>query len=109
VREAYGALVASWQSRVARDAGMRAMQARIARDETRHAVPAFQIDAWALARLDRAARARVHAARRAAARELCVSARVEPSSDLRDAIGAPSARDAVRLAAAIADVALATT
>ncbi len=70
VREAYGALVATWQAREAADPRVRAHFERIARDETSHAALALRIDAWARARLDPRARERVKAARGAARAEL---------------------------------------
>ena len=70
VRETWGAVLALWQSRTARDPQIRAAFALIARDEIRHAGLAWAVDAWARPQLDEAARARVDAARDAAAREL---------------------------------------
>jgi hypothetical protein len=49
---------------------IRAAMARIARDETRHAALAFQVDAWLRGRLGRAARGRVSVARQRALGDL---------------------------------------
>lgn len=66
VRETYGALVAMWQARHARDGQVRAVMVRIARDETRHAALSWEVARWALMHLPRRARADVrHAIRRA--------------------------------------------
>ncbi len=70
VRETWGAAIAEWQSRAARDPEVRAAFAGIARDEARHAALAWAVDRWARTRLDPDACARVDAAREAAAREL---------------------------------------
>jgi hypothetical protein len=70
VRETWGAAVAEWQARAARDPALRAAFTAIARDEARHAALAWAVDRWASAHLDPAGRARVIAARAAAAREL---------------------------------------
>jgi hypothetical protein len=70
VRETWGAVIAEWQSRVARDPEVRAAFAVIARDEARHAALAWAVDRWARTKLDSVACARLDAARQAAAREL---------------------------------------
>jgi hypothetical protein len=64
VRETFGALVAHHQAHTARDPVVSAAMKRIARDETRHAALAYDIDAWATQRLGRLARRRVDAAKR---------------------------------------------
>jgi hypothetical protein len=74
VRETWGAAIAEWQSRTARDPEVRAVFATIARDEARHAALAWAIDRWARAQLDSEACARVDAAQQAAARELASAA-----------------------------------
>jgi hypothetical protein len=91
VHEAFGALVASWQAKVASDPVIRAAMARIAIDETRHAALAFQVGAWLAGRLDALARARVDAARRGAIDTLVVRAKEAPSA-LRAPLGLPTAR-----------------
>jgi hypothetical protein len=70
VNETYGALLASWAAARALDPRTRAAMQIVAADETEHAALAWDIAAWAEARLDDAARDRVVAARRDAARTL---------------------------------------
>lgn len=70
VRETFGALVAHVQATRARDAEVRRVMRGVARDETRHAALSWSIAAWAEARLDAAARARVRQARQAAVAQL---------------------------------------
>jgi hypothetical protein len=89
VREAFGALVASWQARAASDPVIRAAMTRIARDETRHAALAFAVDAWARARLGAEARARVEHARSTAINEVSTGAQ-EPPVLLRAPLGLPT-------------------
>jgi len=62
VREAYGALLATWQARSARDARERDVFAQIARDETKHAALAWSVAAWADRRLSMGERRRVRRA-----------------------------------------------
>ena len=70
VRETFGAAVALWQSRTARDLELRAAYARIAEDEASHAELSWDV-AWFLeARLTPTERAATLAARKAAIREL---------------------------------------
>jgi hypothetical protein len=70
VRETYGAMTAWWRALHSPDRDVRAAYVRIARDETRHASLARELDRWLLARLDPRARARVEAARNGAYEEL---------------------------------------
>lgn len=63
VRETYVAAMALWQSRCARDRGVRAVMAPIARDEVRHGQLAWDVARWIEPRLSRADRARVNRAR----------------------------------------------
>ncbi|HVK71039.1 MAG TPA: hypothetical protein VM694_41570 [Polyangium sp.] len=99
VREAFGALVARWQATFAKDPEVRAAMARIADDEARHAVLAYAIDAWAKQRLDPAARARVEAARREAARAIVAPrARDTGRDEALRVLGLPDAADADTLA-----------
>jgi len=88
VREAFGALVASWQARAASVPVIRAAMARIARDETRHASLAFEVDAWLRRRLDARSRTRVEAARRQALDELATQA-ADPPIELQGPLGLP--------------------
>jgi hypothetical protein len=91
VRETFGALVATWQGMTAEDPLVRAAMARIARDETRHAALAFQIDAWLRTRLDSSARARVRDARRFAWNDLMNRTGEVPPA-IRGVLGLPSAK-----------------
>jgi len=88
VREAFGALVATWQARAASVPVIRAAMARIARDETRHASLAFEVDAWLRRRLDAPARARVEEARRQALDELATQSTDAPV-ELQAPLGLP--------------------
>lgn len=54
IRETYGAWQAFTQSRESADPEFRAIMARIAKDEMRHAALAWEIHVWAMKRLDRA-------------------------------------------------------
>jgi rubrerythrin len=90
VRETYGALVASYQARAARDAVVRAALERIARDEIRHAALSWQLDGWLRARLDSRARERVASAKRAARTELAATVARGPTRELGEVAGLPS-------------------
>jgi hypothetical protein len=89
VREAFGALVACWQAQLAADPVIRGAMKRIARDETRHAALAFEVDAWARGRLDASARTRVEEARRQAFEDLCARSGEAPIA-LRAPLGLPT-------------------
>ena len=97
VRETSGALIARWQAHAAPDRRIRATMARIAREETRHAALAWQIDAWARGRLDRAARARVATARTDALAALLRSAARPVPETLVARLGLPTPAVATRL------------
>jgi hypothetical protein len=100
VLEAYAAGVAMLQAERAASPAVRRVMARIARDEVRHAALALDVDRWAERRLDRAARARVDAARAGAIVRL---RRVTPSPTPVEAwAGHPSRDDAERLIDAVA-------
>ncbi|RKH53925.1 ferritin-like domain-containing protein [Corallococcus aberystwythensis] len=70
VRETFGAFVAGWQGRAARDPEVRSTLRAIARDEVRHAELAWAVDAWARQHLSAVQRERLHQARRDALRTL---------------------------------------
>jgi len=90
VREAFGALVARWQATFAEDREVRSAMARIAEEEAEHAALAFAIDAWAMQRLGKAARARVEAARARALAELaCVGTNDRARTPKGRALGLP--------------------
>jgi hypothetical protein len=103
VREAYGALLATWQSVAAADPKVRSAMHHIAEDETRHAELAWAIARWAERRLDARARARVARARRDAATELDAELRVPPSPALARALGLPGAARARWMARVLGD------
>jgi rubrerythrin len=70
VRETFGVAMAAWQAREARDPVIARTMARIAQDEFRHADLGWTVAEWAEAKLDRAARARIHEAMDAAVEKL---------------------------------------
>ncbi len=100
VRETYGALVATWQARHAKDETVRRVMERIAIDETRHAELSAHVDEFLSERLDGAARRRVARAR---AREIegLHAAVTEPHADLVRHAGLPTAEHSRRLLAAL--------
>jgi hypothetical protein len=104
VREAFGALVASWQARSASDPVVRAAMKRIARDETRHAALALQVNGWLKGRLDKAARARVERARREALNDLATRSGDSPLA-LLSQLGLPTRVQARMLAMQLARLA----
>lgn len=59
VRETYGALLATWQARHARDAHVRRVIGRIAQDETRHAELSWTVHRFLDRKLDSRARRRI--------------------------------------------------
>ncbi len=93
VREAYGALVATYQAETAAPE-LRAAFRAIAADERRHAALAEDVDAWILRRLDGAARAEVEDARAAAETQLVASLASSPACTL---LGIPGGAQAVAL------------
>lgn len=97
VRETWGAAVATWQAQAAADPAIRAVMARIAPDETKHATLSRAIDRWAMRRLDAAARARVAAARADAVVELSASVACDVPCALADIAGLPRAEIATAL------------
>lgn len=93
-------MIATWQAVAARDPEIRAAMARIARDETRHAALAFEVDAWLRKRLDPSVRARVAEARRDAFAELANGSTDVPTA-LRVSLGLPSRLQSRALAEAM--------
>jgi hypothetical protein len=81
VRETFGALVATWQARASRDEAVARALREVAADETRHAEFSWALQRWVDGVLDDGARARVRAAREAAAAALWaeLDAPVDPS------------------------------
>jgi hypothetical protein len=99
VHETFGALTAVRQARLAADAGLRATFATIARDETRHARLAWEIDAWARTALPtRAARLVDEARREAGARLVADVGRIPTPRALVRELGLPTAAAARALA-----------
>jgi hypothetical protein len=103
VRETFGALLATWQGRASSDPVVRRIMRRVAVDETRHAALNLRVAAWADRKMDAAARARVRAARRAAAERVLAQSSYEPSAALVAIAGVPRSRDTRRLAAAMVE------
>ena len=101
VRETFGAVLATWQARAAKDASIRATMERIARDETRHAVLAHNVDAWIIKKLDRTARGRVQRARQLAFEGL-VTTCGELDCKTRAALGLPTGSETRQLATRMA-------
>jgi hypothetical protein len=93
VHETWGALAAHHQAATSRDVVVRAVMRRIAKDETEHAALAWRVARFLEARLDPAARLRVDAARRDAARVLALTVH-EPPTALRDIAGLAGASEA---------------
>jgi hypothetical protein len=106
VREAFAALVATWQARHAPDPEIAVAMAEIAADETRHAALAWAIDAWACPQLDALARRSTRAAMQGALRALrCEVAALPPT--LARAAGLPSGAEGAALVDAFASALLA--
>lgn len=98
VRETFGAMIATWQSRAASDRVVRRIMRRVAVDETRHAALALRVAAWADRKLDDAARQRVKQARRDAVAQVMRELAYRPSAALFSLAGVPTSDDARRLA-----------
>ena len=92
MRETFGALLATWQSRVAEDRAVRAAMQGIARDETAHAELSWQLARWLEPRLSPAARAPVEQARRVAIGELGRELSRGVAESIERAAGVPSPR-----------------
>jgi len=102
VRETYGALLMCWQAEHAADAELRALFARIAADETRHAALSWEVAQWAEPRLDARARGRVGAARRRALRSLARTVRARAPGAFDAVVGQPGHAAASALLAGLA-------
>jgi hypothetical protein len=96
VREAFAALVATWQARHAPEAEIAAAMARIAADETRHAALAWAVAGWLGPKLGPASRRDVRAAMDDAVRALRCEIASLAAPLARDA-GLPSGRDGAAL------------
>jgi hypothetical protein len=90
VREAYGAVIATWQARAARDPVVRAAMQRIAHEETRHAALSHELHRWLDQRLEPCARQRVEAAKRRAIAELREAVEVPYEPGVAEVAGLPS-------------------
>jgi hypothetical protein len=99
VRETWSALVASWQACRAGDGAVRAALAEIAEDEATHGQLAWDVAAWANARLARRQRRVIRQALAGAADELAAGAGAEVEPALVAALGLPDARTSEVLAA----------
>lgn len=102
VREAYGALEATFQAEASEDPEIREVMRGIARDETRHAALSLSIASWLRARLSPEARARVDAARAKEIADLTVELGSGPRSEALERVaGRPSPARAVALFASL--------
>lgn len=99
VAETFGALLATCQGQLAEDAEVRAVFARIAVDEARHAELAHELAPWFDAQLDDETRAAIAAARREATASIVERFDVEVSDADRMLLGIPD-RVSLRAAAA---------
>ena len=102
VRETYSALECLWQAQAAEDPVVRAEMKRIARDEMRHLALSWEVHAWAMRRLDGAARARVREAQRRAIHELLGEVGTDPRASLVRTAGLPRGAQSRALVSAIA-------
>lgn len=100
VREAFGALVASYGANHARDPAVRSVLSLIAGDETRHAALSFDLHEWVLPRLSAAARQRVQTAHAAAYASQWLLCQEQPEK-LAAQAGLPSAQQAEQLYGAL--------
>jgi hypothetical protein len=99
VAETFGALLATCQGQLATDPEVRAVFARIAVDEARHAALAHELAPWFGAQLDDATRAEIEVARRAAIANIADGFDANVSDEDRALLGIPDA-PALRAAAA---------
>jgi hypothetical protein len=90
VRETYGALVAHYQARRARDPEISRAMRRIAEDETRHAALGWAVAGWVAPRLSADARGRIHALRDRAIEDLQREI-LTPTPEMERVAGVPSA------------------
>jgi hypothetical protein len=99
VREAFGVIVAQWQSERSPDPRVRDCYARIARDEAKHAAFAHRLDEWLAAALSEEQRAQLATAKR----DALVALREEQRGATRDPwLGTPDATTARALLDALA-------
>jgi len=103
VRETFGAMVAMWQAREAKDPEIRAAMRRIAIEELRHAVLAFRVAEWIEPRLDAKHVVHLRRARKRAIAELRREVAWEPPRELITAAGLPTSNRARQLVDRAAD------
>jgi hypothetical protein len=103
VRETYGALVATWQAREARDPLVRAAMSRIAREETGHAALSLELQRWLERRLSREQLQRVLAAKRRAVADLRASLELPHEAEVAEAAGLPSTARSRQLFASLSE------
>lgn len=94
VREAYGAVIATWQAERAEELALRPAFRAIAADERRHAALAEAVHAWILDRLDDDQRAEIERARVTAGAKLRAS--LAAAQGCRE-LGLPGAGEAIAL------------
>jgi len=94
VRETFGAALALFQAKSAKDAEIRRALGRIARDETRHAELSWAVAQWLASQLDADARHRVHDAQEQAIASLMNDAAREADASLTERLGVPTASQA---------------
>jgi hypothetical protein len=95
VRETFGALLATWQSKAAGDPHIRAAMRAIARDETAHAALAWDVAGWIEPRLAPSTRACIARARREALAALETDLAAPLARAIEEQAGVPS-RDRAR-------------
>ncbi len=98
VRETYGVVDALYRSQQAQAPEVRALFARIAQDETRHAELSWDIAAWADTRLSADESARIAIAAAVAHDELNTQLGTHRADAVREQLGAPPAQAAVAMA-----------
>jgi hypothetical protein len=98
VREAFGALAATYQAEHAGDPRVRRVMKKIAADETSHAALAFRVAAWIEGRLDAAAARSMRTSMRKAGEALLreVAAPIHPA--LAKELGVPRPEAAIKMA-----------
>lgn len=100
IRETYGAVVAAYQARAARDPELRGAMRSIARDEAKHAALSWRLHRWLWPQLSAAERASALAAAGPARAEL-VERAGEPDAELREVAGLPDAEAGRAMLAAL--------
>ncbi len=103
VRETYGAVLASYQARAARDPELRGAMGAIARDEAKHAALSWRIHGWLWPQLSSDERRAALAAAAGARGELADGAG-EPVAELREVAGLPDAAAGRAMLAALDEV-----